>query len=201
MRTIKKEKHHAYQKLYKRTLHLCPPVITSTAGNVSTHGDSTSSSKTEQTTPPANSERKKYYYCSDTVFNLSNKVLSQTEISVLEKGLGIVPTPNMINEEDLRRDFNEFSRKMRCKWYFRDEPSNDFSEIPAFRPKSTCKPPSGDPCVELFLSKMEHELFSFLPGKPQSYNLTKGKWQDLKNLKEDRSIIIKPADNESCVVV
>ena len=73
----------------------------------------------------------------------------------------------------MRRDFNEFSRKMRCKWYFRDEPSEEFSEIPAFRPKSTWKPPAGDPCVELFLSKMKHELFSFLPGKPQSYNLTK----------------------------
>ena len=48
---------------------------------------------------------------------------------------------------------------------------------------------------------MEHELFSFLPGKPQSYNLTREVWQALKNLKEDRSIIIKPADKGSCVVV
>ena len=55
--------------------------------------------------------------------------------------------------------------------------------------------------VELILSKMEHELFSFLPGKPQSYNLTKEKWQALKYLKEGRSIIIKPADKGSCVVV
>ena len=66
--------------------------------------------------------------------------------------------------------------------------------------KSTWKSPAGDPCIELFLSKMEHELFSFFPGKPQSYNLTKEKWQGLKNLKEGRSIIIKPADMRSCVV-
>ena len=111
---------------------LSPSVVTSTAGNVSTHGNCTSCFKTEQKPPPASSERIKGYFCSDTVFNLSNKVLSQTEISVLEKGLGFVPTPNMINEADLRRDFNEFSRKMRCKWYFRDEPSEEFSEIPAF---------------------------------------------------------------------
>ena len=26
------------------------------------------------------------------------------------------------------------------------------------------------PCVELFLSKLERELFSFLLGKPQAYN-------------------------------
>ena len=48
---------------------------------------------------------------------------------------------------------------------------------------------------------MEHELFSFLPGNPQSYNLTKEEWKALKNLKEDRSIIIKPAGKGSCVVV
>ena len=137
----------------------------------------------------------------DSVFDLSNNVLSQTEISVLEKGLGFIPTPNMINDADLRPDFNEFSRKMRCKWYFRDEPSKDLIEISAFRPKPTWKHAAGDICVELFLGKMEHELFSFLPGKLQSYNLTKDKWQALKNLTENRSIVIKPADKGSCVVV
>ena len=38
------------------------------------------------------------------VFNLSKKVLSQTEINMLEKGLGFSPTPSFINEADLRRD-------------------------------------------------------------------------------------------------
>ena len=90
---------------------LIPSVITSTAGNFSTHGKSTSCSKIEKIAPPANSEIIKGGFCLDTVFNLSNKVFSQTEISVLEKGLEFVPTPNMINEADLRRDFDEFSRK------------------------------------------------------------------------------------------
>ena len=72
-----------------------------------------------------------------------------------------VPTLIIINEKDLRRDFGEFSRKIRCKWYFRDESSPDFSEVPAFRPKFNWKPPTGQPCVELFLSKLENELFSF----------------------------------------
>ena len=120
-----------------------PSVITSTAGNISTHGNRTSCSKTEQTVPSASKERLKGYFYSDTVFNLSNKVLSQTEINVLEKGLEFVPTANMINEADMRREFDTFRRKTRYKWYFRDEPSKDFSEIPAFRPKSICtwKPP------------------------------------------------------------
>ena len=90
---------------------------------------------------------------------------------------------------------------MRCRWHFRNEPSDDFSNVLAFRPESLLKPPTGHPCVELFLSRSEKELFSFLPEKPQSYNLTKEEWNAMRNLAEDRSIIIKPADNGSCVVI
>ena len=75
-------------------LALRTSVITSTAGNVSTHGNCTSCFKTEQNHAPASSERIKSYFFSDTVFTLSSKVLSQTETSALEKGLGFVPTPN-----------------------------------------------------------------------------------------------------------
>ena len=38
----------------------------------------------------------------------SNKVLSDTEIRVLEKGLDFAPTENELNEPELRRDFEEF---------------------------------------------------------------------------------------------
>ena len=62
---------------------------------------------------------------------------------------------------------------MKCRWHFRNEPSDNYMNVPAFRPKSQWKPPTGHPCVELFLSRLEKELFSFLPGKLQSYNLTK----------------------------
>ena len=67
------------------------------------------------------SDRIKGSFSSDSVFNLSKKVLSETEIKVLEKGLGFSPTPSFINEADLQRDFDDFARKMRCKWYFRKE--------------------------------------------------------------------------------
>ena len=90
---------------------------------------------------------------------------------------------------------------MRCKWYFRDEPSPNFSEILVFWPKSSRKPPPGHPCVELFLSKLESELFSFWLVKPQAYNRTKEEWLAMWSLVEDQSIIIKPADKGSYVVI
>ena len=46
-------------------------------------------------------------------FNLIKKVLSQAENNVLEKSFGFSPTPSFINETDLRRDLNEFSKKMK----------------------------------------------------------------------------------------
>ena len=175
----------------------------STYDLVSTRGNCTSSSEKsaevleKEVKSPVTSERLKGYFCSDTVFNLSEKVLTETQIRVLERVLGLVPTPNMINEKNLRRDFDYLNRKMRCKWYFRNEQSENFSEVPAFKVKSL----GSHRCVELCLSKLEGELFSFLTGKPQSYNLSKEEWQTVRNLAEDRSIIIKPDDKGSWIIV
>ena len=83
------------------------------------------------------SDRIKGSFSSDSVFNLSKKVLSKTEIKVLEKGLRFSPTPSFINETDLQRDFDDFARKMRCKWYFRNESQDMPSEISTYMLKST----------------------------------------------------------------
>ena len=55
------------------------------------------------------------YFCSDAVFNLSKKVLTDIEIKVLEKGLDYAPIKKKINELELRRDFEEFCRRIRLK--------------------------------------------------------------------------------------
>ena len=68
------------------------------------------------------------YFCSNTVFNLSRKVLSDTEIKILEKSLDYTPIKNKVNEPELRQEFDEFSRKMLLKWYFRNEATTDFRE-------------------------------------------------------------------------
>ena len=83
---------------------------------------------TAEKSPKSVNGRMKGYFRSKTVFNLSRKVLTETEIRVLEKGSGFASTPTRIHESDLKRDFNEFSRKMTCKWYFRNEPTENFSE-------------------------------------------------------------------------
>ena len=53
------------------------------------------------------------YFCSDTVFNLSNRIL--TDIEIIVKGLDFAPMQRKINEPELRQDFAEFCKRMRTK--------------------------------------------------------------------------------------
>ena len=117
-----------------------------------------------------------------------------------------VPAPTKINETDLRVDFNEFDRIMRCKWFFRNEPTENFNEAnfneaPALCVNSNCDLPEEHPAIEIFLSKLEKEISSMVPGTPLDYNLSKEEWLAMRGLAENRNIIIKPADKGSCVVV
>ena len=62
---------------------------------------------------------------------------------------------------------------MSCKCYFQNEPTEDFSQKPAFNVKFNWKLPNSHPALEIFLSKFESEVFSVLPGAPRDYNLYK----------------------------
>ena len=147
----------------------------------------------------SDNSRLRGYFCSDTVFNLSQRVLSETEIKILEKGLDFAPIQRKVNEPELRKDFDDFCRRMRIKWHFRNEPSDNFSEIPAFRPKSSWKPPLGHPNLEVFLSSIEEELFKNVVTPLRYSNLTGEEWRAIRSLADDRSIVIKKADKGSAV--
>ena len=95
------------------------------------------------------------YFCSSIIFNLSKGILLESEIKILENGLDYVRIQRKINEPDLRTNFEEFSRRMQIKWRFKNETSEGFSEITSLRPKSSWKPPKGNPNLEMFLSKVE----------------------------------------------
>ena len=116
--------------------------------------------------------RMKRYFCSDTVFNLSNKVLTEDEIKVLEKGLDFAPIQRKVNEPELRQDFENFCRRMRIKWHFRNEPTDNFSEKLAFSSKALWKPPLGHPNLEVFLSQVENELFGITKEPTRYSNLS-----------------------------
>ena len=87
------------------------------------------------------------------------------------------------------------------KWYFRNEPTSSFSEHPSFIPKSSWKPPKGNPSLKLFLSQIKKELFEVCKSNLGYSNFSKEEWHCMSLLANDRSIVIKKADKGSCVVV
>ena len=71
----------------------------------------------------------------------------------------------------------------------------------SFIPKSTWKPPTGNPSLELYLSQVEKELLEIADSTLNYSNFSKEEWVCLRALSNDRSIVIKKADKGSCVVV
>ena len=141
------------------------------------------------------------YFCSVTIFNLSNKVLSENEIKVLEKSLDFEFIQRKINEPELKSDFGEFCCRMKIKWHFRNKPTLDFSEKPEFHFKSSWNPPKGDPHLEVFVSRVEEELFAVIERPARHSNLSQEEWKAIRYLADDRNIVIKKADKGSCVVI
>ena len=88
---------------------------------------------------------------------------------------------------------------MQIKRLFRNKPSD--SEIPVFRPKSSRKPLTRHPNLEVFLSSVEQELFKDIDIPLRCSNLSSEERVAIRSLVDDRSIVIKKADKGSAVVV
>ena len=112
----------------------------------------------------------------------------------MEKELDFAPIQKTLNEPDLGNDFDEFSHRIRCKWHFRNEVSENFSETPSFRAKSVWKPPKGHASLEVFLSRLEKELFSNEINEPTQSNILGEEWKPIRALAADKTIVIKVAD-------
>ena len=64
------------------------------------------------------------------VINLSRRNLSSAEISLLSKGPKFVLTANKIGQAKLKRKLEEYGRKLRLMWHFRNDsrfPSRDLN--------------------------------------------------------------------------
>ena len=97
-------------------------------------------------------------FSSEPIFDLNDRVLTDAEIKILEKGLDFAPLQRKINEPELKQDFKGFCKSMRLKWYYWEE-QQEFSETLAFSAKSSRNPPRGHSCIEVFLFKWNTNSF------------------------------------------
>ncbi|CAG2210450.1 unnamed protein product [Mytilus edulis] len=133
------------------------------------------------------------------VINLSKRRLSNQEYILLAKGLKFIPTPSSKNVKmSILKDYNEFARKLRCRYMF----SQEKTDLHPFRSNTGYKPASTCHTLENYIDLTKLEL-SFLPiERNVKNNLTKGERIALRNLKNDETIVIKKADkNSNCVIL
>ena len=57
------------------------------------------------------------------------------------------------------------------------------------------------PCLQVFLSRVENELFELPEAGIKYTNLSREEWNVIRSLADNRNIIIKKADKGSCIVI
>ena len=138
---------------------------------------------------------------SENVFNLSSRNITELEIKVFKKGLGFVPTTEKINRWQLKNFLEKFGRNITLQMYFANEVTPIFSESPSFRIPSNWTSYINDVFLEMYLSAIEDELMKIKEHGMNYSNLSKEERDALHNLSHDDSIIIKPADKGSGIVI
>jgi hypothetical protein len=123
----------------------------------------------------------------------------------LNKGLGFCPTPNNTTQIDFHTDVLRFIRKIRLQHYHHINPKDETqSTLPRkFKPPSYWTPGQNiNHNLDLFCNIFETEMLSrFQQRKKAANNITKEESQALKELSQNRSIIIKPADKGGAIVI
>lgn len=121
------------------------------------------------------------------MFNLSNRVLNETEIKLLSKGLKNTPTPRL-NNEQLKTDIKDYTRKLRLREYFNEDDAdstqnlNEGQEQDLVRNKSDFNPKRGrNQTLDTVCNTLDNFQLSNVPRQTKS-NLSKKEEQALKDL-------------------
>ena len=148
------------------------------------------------------------------VVNLSSRILSDTELGVLSKGLSFCPVPNKVDILKLKQELKDFERNIRLREYYYDpsteqppvtEQSESICNSKLFKPKSTFTPKANrNKELDTYLSTLTNEIVSRCESTPSNSfhrNLSKEERKSIGDLKSYHDIVFKDADKGSAVVV
>ena len=82
--------------------------------------------------------------------------LSASEICLFSESLKFVLSANKIDRAKLKRELEEYGRKLRLMWHFRNDERTFTAE--KFRPKSSFNPRNKFDIIETYLSYLEERL-------------------------------------------
>ena len=139
-----------------------------------------------------------------TVFNLSGIDLAPDEISLLEKGLKFVPTPQKVDNLELKADYYTIAHKL--KWKFVPKSNNNMinnnnKDLIRLKTNSKAAPQPSNANQQLLCNQLEKlsTIKKSFKGKPK-YNMSPKLYAALKSLENGR-FVIKEADKGSGVVI
>ena len=87
-------------------------------------------------------------------------------------------TANKIDRARLKTELEEYGRKLRLMWHFRNDERSFAAD--RFRPKSPFDPRSKDVIIETYLSCLEERLLDIEIPSKRFNNLTKEEWEACK---------------------
>lgn len=135
------------------------------------------------------------------ILNLSRSVqLTEAQAELLERGLTYIPRPTALDWEELRRDTYRYHRRLKLIDYFKDTES-DF-QTPFILP-STWEPKLSqvDGKIRRLIQLDNHILTQFIPSRDRPDNLSRQQRTSIKELQQNKHIVIKPADKGSKIVI
>ena len=147
-----------------------------------------------------------------TIFNLSKYTLTDAETSLLERGLKFIPTKPHVDISKLLADLREWERRMRLMEYFHEDgqPITNTQQtnkediqmkISAREKNKIFMPTSGrDVNLDLYIEMVKEDILTGIQNSKEA-NLTQSEQKALKQLMNNDSIIIRPADKGSGIVV
>ena len=146
----------------------------------------------------------------ELVTNLSEHILTNAELSLLEKGLKFVPDRTKINSTKLLADLGEWERRMRLREYFykanddsENESDEENDEINKFKlkQKSFWTPRHGrDQWMDTYIELVKNDIVNNLK-KGGKLNLSSDEKDAFYSLLHNENIVIRPADKGSGIVV
>jgi hypothetical protein len=135
--------------------------------------------------------------------NMSQHKLTNHEILVLGKGLKFIPTPKKPQINEIVKDWQDLSKRMRYKYIYANKTK---TQIPPFYEKSKKYPgPIENVGLENFLCQVRHDferIFSNKTLRRPKYNITQKERVALQSLRNNKDIVIRKADkaNTTCIM-
>jgi hypothetical protein len=141
----------------------------------------------------------------NVVVNLSDKKLNDYEFSLLNKGLGFVPSHFRPNLDVLTKDIVRFERRLQIHYFFSNEGEIDNNQgfnrcRESFVPVSTWVPPRPNLQISKFCLELKKGILKILNTVPIC-NLSAKERKFMHSLKKDDSVVIKKADKGGGIAV